>query len=32
MKLNVAKCKEMVIDFTEEKRNFSPLLINDVAV
>lgn len=32
MKLNIAKCKEMVIDFSKEKRNFSPLMINDVAV
>jgi hypothetical protein len=32
MKLNVDKCKEMVIDFSKEKRNFTPLLINDVPV
>ena len=32
MKLNVDKCKEMVIDFFKEKRNFTPLLINDVPV
>ena len=32
MKLNVTKCKEMVIDFSKEKRNFAPLLINDVPV
>ena len=32
LKLNVTKCKEMVIDFSKEKRNFAPLLINDVPV
>ena len=32
MKLNVDKCKEMVTDFFKEKRNFTPLLINDVPV
>ena len=32
MKLNVDKCKEMVIDFSKEKRNFTSLLINDVPV
>jgi hypothetical protein len=30
MMLNVDKCKEMVIDFSKEKRIFTPLLINDV--
>ena len=28
MKLNVTKCKEMVVDFSKEKRNF-PLLVID---
>ena len=32
MKLNVDKCKEMIINFSKEKRNFTPLLINDVPV
>jgi hypothetical protein len=32
MKLNVDKCNEMIIDFSKEKRNFTPLLINDVPV
>jgi hypothetical protein len=32
MKLNVDICKEMVIDFFKEKRNFTSLLINDVPV
>ena len=30
MKLNVDKCKEMVIEFSKENRNCTPLLINDL--
>ena len=34
MKLNVAnyKCKEMIIDFSKEKREFPPVLIDNVPV
>ena len=32
MKLNVTKCKEMVVDFSKEKRNFQLLLIDNIEV
>jgi hypothetical protein len=28
MKLNIAKCKELIIDFTNEKRSFQPLTVD----
>ena len=30
MKLNVAKCKEVIIDISKEKRELSPVMIDDV--
>ena len=32
MKLNVTKCKEMVFDFSKEKRNFPSLQIDNIEV
>ena len=32
MKLNISKCKEMIIDFAKDKQHFPPLIINGVAV
>ena len=32
MKLNISKCKELIIDFAKDKQEFSPLIINGVAV
>ena len=32
MKLNIGKCKEMVIDFAREKHEFLPLTINNVGI
>jgi hypothetical protein len=32
MKLNVTKCKEMILDFGRVKRNFPPLLIDNTEV
>ena len=32
MKLNISKCKELIIDFAKDKQDFSPLIINDIAV
>ena len=32
MKLNVTKCKEMVFDFSKEKRNFPLLQIDNIEV
>ena len=32
MKLNIDKCKEMVIDFAREKHEFLPLTINNVGI
>ncbi len=29
MKLNVAKSKEMIIDFSKEKREFPPVMIDN---
>ncbi|CAB4020872.1 Nucleotide-binding oligomerization domain-containing 2 [Paramuricea clavata] len=32
MKLNISKCKELIIDFAKDKQEFPPLIINGVAV
>ena len=32
MKLNIRKCKELIIDFAKNKQDFSPLIINGIAV
>ena len=32
MKLNISKCKELIIDFEKDKQEFPPLIINGVAV
>ena len=32
MKLNISKCKELVIDFVKDKQDFPPLIINGTAV
>ena len=32
MKLNVTKCKEMVVDFSKGKRNFPLLVIDNIEV
>jgi hypothetical protein len=32
MKLNVTKCKEIILDFGRVKRNFPPLLIDNTEV
>ena len=32
MKLNIRKCKELIIDFAKDKQDFSPLIINGIAV
>ena len=32
MKLNISKCKELIIDFAKDKQDFSPLIINGIAV
>ena len=31
-KLNISKCKELIIDFAKDKQDFSPLIINGIAV
>lgn len=32
MKLNIGKCKELIIDFAKEKHDFLPLTINNVGI
>ena len=32
MKLNISKCKELIIDFAKDKQDFPPLIINGIAV
>ena len=32
MKLNISKCKELIIDFAKDKQDFSPLIINGIGV
>ncbi len=32
MKLNISKCKELIIDFAKDKQEFPPLIINGVTV
>ena len=32
MKLNISKCKELIIDFAKDKQDFPPLIINGTAV
>ena len=32
MKLNISKCKELIIDFAKDKECFPSLIINSVAV
>ena len=32
MKMNISKCKELIIDFAKDKQDFPPLIINGIAV
>ena len=32
MKLNISKCKELIIDFAKDRQDFPPLIINGTAV
>ena len=32
MKLNISKCKELIIDFAKDKQDFPPLIINGTAI